>query len=206
MNAEAELKPKGERRRLILGLIVVAVALVGATSAITGAFFTDSKTVTGNTFTTGTVQLGVAPTSAAITLANMAPGDVVTAPITVTNPGSLAERYSVVSTTDATDNNFLAAQLQLTIKSGVTSCTTAGFTSSGLVIYNAGVLGSTTGTNVVGDPAPGNNSGDRVLPPTTGSEDLCFQVTLPTSTGNTFQGKTTTATLTFDSEQTKNNP
>jgi predicted ribosomally synthesized peptide with SipW-like signal peptide len=204
MNAEAVLKPKGERRRLILGLIVVAIALVGATSAITGAFFTDSKSVTANTFTTGTVKLGVAPTTAAITLTNMAPGDVITAPITVTNSGSLSERYSVVSTTDLADNNFLAAQLQLTIRSGVASCTTAGFTG-GTVVYNPSVLGTTAGHNVVGDPTQGNQTGDRVLA-AGNSEDLCFQVTLPMSTSNAYQGASTTATLKFDSEQTANNP
>ena len=205
MTADVPAKPRGDRRRLILAMIVVAVALVGVTSAVTGAFFTDTKSITANTFTTGTVKLGVGPTTAAITFGNMAPGDTVTAPINVDNTGSLSERYSVVSTTDAADNNFLAAQLQMTIKSGTGTCTTAGFTAYGPTVYTPGVLGSVAGTKVIGNPAQGQDAGDRVLAPT-GSETLCVQVTLPTSTGNPYQNATTTATLKFDSEQTANNP
>lgn len=38
------------------------------------------------------------------------------------------------------------------------------------------------------------------------NEDLCFNVELPSSTDNTFQGLTTTATFNFQAEQTVNNP
>jgi hypothetical protein len=38
------------------------------------------------------------------------------------------------------------------------------------------------------------------------SETLCFRVNLPLATGNGFQSATTTATFTFDAEQTANNP
>jgi hypothetical protein len=46
--------------------------------------------------------------------------------------------------------------------------------------------------------------GDRTLA-AAAVETLCFRVSLPGATGNAFQGAATTATLTFDSEQTKNN-
>jgi hypothetical protein len=39
-----------------------------------------------------------------------------------------------------------------------------------------------------------------------GAETLCFKVELPLATGNLFQTAATTATFTFDAEQTKNNP
>ena len=198
-------EPSRERRRLWLGLVVLAVTLTGLSSVVTGAFFTDTQSATGNVFTTGTVRLGVSPASAAVTLTNMAPGDTVTGPITISNGGTLAERYAMLSTTDATDANFLAGQLVMSVKSGVTACSTAGFGSTGTVLYNAGVLGSTTGTKVVGDSAQGAQAGDRVLA-AAGSESLCVQVTLPTGTGNTYQNKSTTATFTFNSEQTANNP
>jgi hypothetical protein len=205
-SVSSETRPaRRERSRLLLGTAVVGVTLVGLSSLVTGAFFTDSDSVGANTFTTGTVALGVSPATAAITLTGMAPGDAVTAPITVSNNGSLALRYAVTSTTDGTDNNFLAAQLQMTIKTGVTTCTNAGFSGSGSAVYGPGVLGSTTGTNVVGNPAQGAQAGDRTVA-AGGNETLCVQVTLPTSTGNTYQGKTTTATFAFNSEQTANNP
>jgi spore coat-associated protein N len=198
-------EPRRERRRLLVGLLVVAVALAGLTTVVTGAFFTGTQSVTGNTFSTGTVDVGVSPAATALTFSAMAPGDTVTAPLTVSNTGTLAQRYAVLSTTDATDANFLAAQLQMTIKSGVTTCTTAGFTATGTVLYGPGVLGSTTGTKVIGDAAQGAQTGDRTLAAGS-SEVLCAQVTLPTSTGNAYQNATTTATLRFDAEQTTNNP
>lgn len=194
-----------ERRRLLMGIVVLVVALGGLTSLATGAFFTDSQSVSGNTFSTGTVKLGVTPATAAVTFSGMAPGDTVTAPISVQNSGTLSERYSVLSTTDATDANFLAAQLQMTAKTGVTTCTNAGFSGSGTSVYGPGVLGSTAGTKVIGDAAQGSQTGDRTLA-AGATESLCVQVTLPTSTGNSYQNKTTTATLKFDAEQTTNNP
>ncbi len=172
---------------------------------VTGAFFTDSQDVDGNTFSTGSVAIGVTPATAAITMTNMAPGDTVTAPLTVANDGTLAQRYAMLSTTDAADANFLAAQLQMTIKSGVTTCSNAGFAATGTTVRPAGVLGSTAGTKVIGDAASGAQAGDRTLA-AGASEVLCVQVSLPSSTGNSYQGKTTTATFRFDAEQTANNP
>ena len=198
-------EPSRERRRLWLGVLVLALSLTGLSSLVTGAFFTDSQLVTANTFSNGTVKLGVSPASAAVTLTNMAPGDTVTGSINISNTGTLAERYAVLSTTDTTDANFLAAQLVMTVKSGVTTCTTAGFGATGTIVYGPGVLGSTTGTKAVGDSAQGAQAGDRVLA-SAASESLCVQVMLPTATGNTYQNKATTATFTFNSEQTTNNP
>jgi hypothetical protein len=132
----------------------------------------------------------------------MAPGDQVTNPITVTNGGTLQLRYAVTSTTT---ENVLAGQLDLTIKTGVTTCTNAGFGADGTVIYGPGDLGSTAGTNVIGNPAQGNQAGDRTLN-ASANETLCFNVQLPSSTGGTYQGLNTTATLAFQAEQTSSNP
>ena len=204
-----------------LASILVLTLLGGVLAFGSNAVFTDASGVTGNTFTTGNVDISAAPASAAVTLTNMAPGDVVTAPITVTNSGGLAVRYSVTS---VTTEDVLAAQLDLTVKSGVASCTTAGFGASGTVVYATGNLGSMAGTNIVGNPASGAQAGDRYLSSATEvvdadgtfpagagadaptNEALCFQVSLPLSTGNTYQSLTTTATFTFDGEQRRNNP
>jgi len=79
------------------------------------------------------------------------------------------------------------------------------FGASGSLIYAPAALGSMAGLNVLGDPAAGAQAGDRTL--AAGSNEvLCFQVSLPTSTNNTFQNVTTTASLLFNSEQTTNNP
>ncbi len=148
------------------------------------------------------MSLTTSPTTALVTFSTMAPGDQVTNPITVTNAGSLDLRYAVTSTTT---ENVLGGQLSLTIKSGVTLCTNAGFSATGTVLYGPAALGNTTAVNVVGNPATGSQAGDRALTAGT-NEALCFSVTLPSASTNTYQGLSTTATFAFVGEQTKNNP
>ena len=184
-------------------ILAVGLAIVGGVVGSRGlAVFTSTASVGSNTFTTGTVSLTTSPATALVTFAGMAPGDQVTAPITVTNGGTLALRYAITSTTT---ENVLATQLALTIKSGVTTCTNAAFAATGTVLYNAAALGNTTPINVVGNPTQGSQAGDRTLA-AAGNEVLCFNVSLPLASGNTFQGLTSTATLSFQGEQTSNNP
>ena len=187
-------------------LAVAGLAVAGMTAGASSlALFTSQASVPANTFTAGTVLISTTPTTALVTFANMAPGDQVTAPLTVTNAGTLALRYAVSSIATNADSKALMTQLVLTIKTGVTTCTTAGFAATGTAGYT-GVLGALTTTKLIGDPLTGAQTGDRALPPTTGNtEVLCFNVTLPLSSGNGFQGGTTTATFTFDAEQTANN-
>jgi spore coat-associated protein N len=167
------------------------------------AIFTDSANVPNNTFTAGTVSITTDHTASAIvTFGNMAPGDQVTNPLLVTNNGTLQLRYAVTSTATNSDSKGLKDQLQLTVKSGVTTCTNAGFTGSGTTLYS-GDLDSGVGGLLIGDPTSGSDTGDRTLSP--GSETLCFNVRLPVGTLNPFQGATTTATFTFAAEQTANN-
>ena len=187
-------------RTIFMGLLAIGVLVVGV-GVGTGAIFTDSQSVDANTFSTGTVDIATSPTTALVTFSDMAPGDQVTNPITVTNSGSLELRYAVTSTTD---EDTLAAQLDLTIKSGVTTCTNAGFGTDGTVIYGPDDLGSTAGINVIGNPLQGDQGADRTLA-ASGNEVLCFNVSLPLDTGDAFQNTTTTATFNFQAEQTKNN-
>jgi hypothetical protein len=180
--------------------VVSAVASFGIFGAF--AVFTDTQDVANNTFSTGSIDLSTNPTTALVTYSDMAPGDEVTNPITVSNSGSSELRYAVTSTTT---EDVLAAQLDLTIKTGVTTCTNGGFGASGTVIYGPADLGSLAGTNVIGNPNQGAQSGDRTLSGSS-NEVLCFNVKLPLSTSNSYQNLTTTATLAFQAEQTKNNP
>jgi len=187
--------------RILLVLLVVGV-VAASLGVASNAIWTDSQDVDANVFSTGTIDISTDPTTALVTFSNMAPGDEVTNDITVTNAGSLELRYAVTS--DTTEDT-LAAQLDLTIKTGVTTCTNVGFGVDGTVIYGPGDLGSTTGTDVIGDPTQGADTGDRTLA-ASADEDLCFNVELPLATGNSFQGLNTTATFTFAAEQTANNP
>jgi len=73
-------------------LIALVSALVGGA---TFAVFTDNDSNTGNTFSTGTVDINAAPQTAVLTVSNIAPGDFGTADITITNDGSLDLKYNI---------------------------------------------------------------------------------------------------------------
>jgi hypothetical protein len=129
----------------------------------------------------------------------VAPGDRVTAPIRLSNDGTMPYRYSVTSTATNADSKALAGQLDLTIKAGVTTCSDRGFATDGTVLYGPAKLGSVAGVDVIGDPTQGFQMGDRTLDATE-TEALCMQVVLPPRTRNAFQGASTTATATFYAE------
>ncbi len=188
--------------RKLIATVILLVAFAALISVSVLTLFTSTASVPSNTFTTGTVTISTSPTSALVTFSAMAPGDQVTNPITVTNAGTLDLRYAVTS---ATTENTLAGELDLSIKSGVVTCTNAGFGGSGTVIYGPADLGNTTAINVVGDPAQGAQAGDRTLA-AAANEILCFNVSLPLAATNAAQGLTTTATFSFQAEQTRNNP
>ena len=190
----------------MLKRILITVAAIGLLAGLGGlagyAVFTDTASVGGNTFTTGTVLISTTPTTALVTFSDMAPGDSVqpNAGIVITNGGTLALRYAITSTTT---EDVLAAALDLTIRAIDTEATIACDDFTGAILYATADLGSTGGINVVGDPAQGDQGADRVLA-ASASETLCFRVALPLSATGP-EGTTTTATFAFQAEQTKNN-
>lgn len=193
----------------MLNRVAASLVVIGLLAGI-GAFgvlsiFTGTANNPDNAFTTGAVEISTSPASAFITYSSMAPGDKVTQPLTVSNDGDLELRYAVTSLATNADSKGLRAQLDLTIKSGVTTCTNAEFDTDGTLLYGADVLGSDPAINVIGDPTQGDDSGDRTLA-ASASEVLCFQVELPQGTGDAFQDATTTATFEFEAEQTADNP
>ena len=191
---------RGNATRILASLAVLALA-GGVFTVASLALFTDQEQVAGNAFTTGTVDLAAAPATAVVTAAAMAPGDQVTAPLTVTNSGTLEFRYALTSTTT---EDVLAGELVLTVKHGVTTCDDANWAADGTVLYS-GVLGTMATSPIFGSVAQGADAGDRVLA-AGANEALCFNVTLPLSASNAAEGQTTTATFSFEAEQTANNP
>jgi hypothetical protein len=188
----------------IMASVVLVVVLALTWSRDTLAVFTDQDTVGANTFTAATISLTTSPTTALITYSNMTPGDSVTNSITVTNAGNAQLRYAVSSSATNADTKGLKDQLVFTVKT-VDATTPASPCNDfdGTQLYT-GDLDSTAG-KIVGDATQGSQAGDRTLA-SAANEILCFRASLPVATGNTFQGATTTATFTFDSEQTANNP
>ena len=190
-------------KKLFLAVLAIGLlSLLGGLGSL--AVFTDQAAVDANTFTTGTVDISTSPTTAVVTYSNMAPGDSTTQSLVVTNAGTLQLRYALSSSATNTDAKGLKDQLTLTIKTiDVTTPGTPCDDFDGTQLYT-GDLDGTTGA-LVGSNAQGSQAGDRTLA-ASASETLCFYVALPLSTGNAFQNATTTATFTFDAEQTANNP
>lgn len=198
------MNKRGSMKKIVIALlalgVVVSMVLVGAI-----ALFTDSETNPSNSFSTGTIDLAIDPTTAMFTVTEMAPGDVEYSGIQVTNSGSLALRYAANTTADG--SSLLDEQLDLTIDV-VTAwgADTTWYTADDVVgeanVYGPdGVLSSAA----IGDPTQGADSGDRTLA-ASGSERLRFKVTLPLSTPNSYQGESCTVSFVFYAEQTANNP
>lgn len=179
------------RRRLgLLGLLTLSGLLSIGGGSSTLAIFTDSDGAAAS-FSTGTIDLEAAPATV-FSVSGMFPGDSGSQTLTVSNAGTGALRYAMSTT--AVDPDGLAAQLDLTITAG--TCPGAGGALYGAAAMDVAALGN---------PIQGAHSGDRTLAAAS-SEDLCFAWSLPDTTGNAFQGTSTSVTFTFDAEQTANNP
>ncbi|MCI0583561.1 MAG: CalY family protein [Chloroflexi bacterium] len=192
MDTKALAGRRNVRRAGLILLLAASAALTVGTGASTLAIFTDSTDATA-AFTTGTVDLTLSPTTV-FTANGIYPGDSGSQTVTVTNGGTGTLRYAMSTSATNADGLGLAAQLSLTITAG--PCPGAGGP-----LYGAAALGSAA----LGNPAQGAQAGDRSLAGAA-SEDLCFAWSLPSATGNGFQGAATTATFTFAAEQTASNP
>ena len=187
MFSSASLIARG--RLLLIGSVVLGVA--GVSAGFTSlALFTDQVTVPGNGFTTGTVDLTVAPTTAFFTASDLMPGDAFNAPVAVANTGTSELRWTLAGS--ATGTGSLETQIVLAVGEVSAAACPAWNGVSTPAPLSTGELGSATLT-------------DQVL--SAGStSDLCFRASLPLATGNAYQGMTASATFTFAAEQTANNP
>lgn len=173
-------------------LLLSGGALLALIWAGTFATFTDSGTA-GSTFTAGTVDLllsGEEDDAYAFTtleMGNMKPGDVMYAPLTIANAGSLAFDYTMATTATNTDTLGLAAQLTLGIRAVAVTCDATTYAASEDVMTASGALSAAA-------------IATRTLA-ATASEVACFRVELPSASDNAFQGATTTATFTFSATQ-----
>lgn len=95
------------KKRLLLALVLVIALVCGAFGAL--AYFSDTETSTGNSFTAGTLDLNIdgANTNVAkFNISNMKPGDQPTGTYTLKNVGSLPGYIDIheVVVTDAENN------------------------------------------------------------------------------------------------------
>lgn len=205
MNTAITSTAEPRRRRRLLLIALVGVALLSAmASSMSLALFTDQETVAGS-FTTGTIILDDVKIDAlTLTTAAMMPGALVTDDVVVENDGTAQLRYAMTTSSTNADGKALHDALTLTVKTiDFTLPATPCDNFDGVTTLYSGVIGLSTA--FFGNPAAGPDAGDRVLAAGT-NETLCFRVSLPSGTTNAYQGATTTTTFTFDAEQTANNP
>lgn len=196
---EARSQEEGRRRRRGIILFVLSLGLAvssAGASAFSLALFTDTEAVANNAFISGSVDLTAAPASAAIGFTDMMPGDSVDGTLTIGNAGVSQLRYAMTTSATNVDLKALRDAINLEVRTEGTSCATF----DGTVLYN-----STLGAAAFGSNAAGNQAGDRTLNGGA-SEVLCLRASLPDTTASTYQSAATTATFTFDAEQTANNP
>jgi hypothetical protein len=198
-------KPRNRKRRQVALFCAGLLVAGGAGAVATGALWNTTKSVTGNTFSTGTVDLNATPSSV-MTSAAMMPGDAVYGKITVTNSGSDPMRYALQG--KLTTGNKLGTELRVGVKTIVSGTCDATAYAGGTTRTTADLAMTTAGAKIFGDAAQGNqttpNGGDVTLAPAA-SEILCVKVSLPTTADTLAQGLSDTLTFQFDAEQTKNN-
>jgi predicted ribosomally synthesized peptide with SipW-like signal peptide len=178
---------RSARVRAALGLGVVAT--VGVTG--TFAYWTDNATVSGTTFSTGSIDLKVNGVDnvtgyTSLTLANMVPGNSVAGVLTIRNNGTAPLKYTALTTATTPDTKNLRGALVVRVTDGAVTGTAPAATCGGTV-----VPGSGTALNAALVPT------GRLLAAGT-QETLCVQVTLPPAvTDPTLQGASTAVDLTF---------
>jgi hypothetical protein len=182
---------RAKRRRALLAVLLSTSLLTLGAGAVSLAVFTDSTDLDGE-WSSGSIVLGTTP-STTFTVDDILPGDTGSQTITVENNGTGDLRYAMATSATNADGKGLAAQLDLTIGGG--SCAAPGAT-----LYTGSLDAA-----ALGDATQGADAGDRDVV-AGGTDDLCFSWEFPDTSGNGFQLAETTATFTFDAEQTANNP
>ena len=172
-------------------LLVMVGVIAAALGMASNAIWANS-----DPFTAGSLDIATTPTANLPTLNLAAPGSSAGGvELTVQNLGTLDFRYAATVHADNADGKALRDTLVLTVKTKTANpCTTF----DGTILYTGSL--NPTGGLVIGNPATGEQAGDRTLTAGT-SEVLCFKVDLPTTAPNNVQAVSTAAVLTFLAEQ-----
>jgi hypothetical protein len=163
----------------IVGLTVacleLASNLIMSSSRSANAGAPQRLSVSSIDFTAGTRD-------ATFSALDMAPGDAVTATVTIANPSRIPMSYTMSTSQVSAAGAALSAALVLTIKTVGSSCDD----NDGTTLYSGPL-----------DQAAFGSPGDGLPLAAATAEILCFRAVLPISGGNELQGATTTVTLTF---------
>lgn len=181
--APAEVRHDEVRRRrspmaslAVLTVLLLAVAALAGPALLalgtrSSASFGASEELGVNRLGAATLDLVVGARTASIEAPNMAPGDRETGQIELVNRGDLPLRYALVSEADPSP---LLAYLRWDVWIPQGPCTSAPQTTALLT----GAALSSGRVDVLGDPATGQQPGDRILAPGE-REVICVAVEFP---------------------------
>ena len=186
-----------------IGVLGVAASIAGL-----GTFATFTSSTSANqTVATGTVTIALGTPGPAnrltVNASTVAPGDTMQRAFQLSNSGSLALASAPTLTTTASPSSLLDTDgtngLQMTIDKCSVAWTEAG--SSPAYTYTCSGTQSTVLASraVIGSGLSLSNVADLITPPAT--DYLRLTLSLPSATGNTFQGLTSTLTYTFTGTQ-----
>lgn len=178
--------------RRTVGALAVVLAAVGVTVG-SGANFTASAANPANTFTAGTLSIdnskgNGSAASAILSASGMKPGDTATGTVDIQNTGSVAGAFTLKTSNAVDSTPSILGQLDVKIVdcgAFTNNNTTAPSCTTGTTTVSAnGAKVSSVGTISLGSFAA--NEKHRYK----------FDVTLPSGTDNTFQGKS--GSIAFD--------
>lgn len=196
------------KKRAAIAVIVLALVAV-ASSGVIYAYFNDTETSSGNSFTAGTLDLKINDVDggvpAAFTVTNVMPGSHGYREMKISNTGSIggtltAQPSGIVDNGGTTpepeptpDNGELSSVMQITI---FIDTNDNGVREAGEVQYYSGPLKTVSGTWNMGNLAAfsDSSSADEI--------EVTVAYDIPTTVGNEIMGDTCTFNIVYTLEQT----
>jgi predicted ribosomally synthesized peptide with SipW-like signal peptide len=193
------------RVRVLLSLgVVLGFGAVG-----TVAYWSDSATISGTTFSSGTLDLMVGGTTAdqlagpggtwnhtELSISDMLPGEGVAKLVTIKNAGTTPLVYNGVI---STDNTSLGSNLLATISKDGTASNTG--TQAGGDRTGTCTGGTSWATDLSLTTTPQTIAPAAITLQPNDTTSICFAIGLSASTGDAFQNKSTTVTMLFTAAQ-----
>lgn len=187
--------------------IIGSLGIIGTAAAVAGmgtfGTFTDSTAPLNASVTSGSLSLDLNAANSTASLpmnaANVVPGDSISRSIDLVNSGNLGFA-GIRLTSAATASSLLDTDKVNGLQLSVKECSNAWTESvvGGVASYTC----SGTVTNVINAPAVTSADFAGATSTSAGGVDhLVVTLTLPTSAGNEFQGKTTALSLSFTGTQ-----
>jgi len=206
---------RARRRRIIASAVVIGIAVLGVTGLTTSALFNDQDDAGANGFTTGSVSIDATPDSLDLTTSPLlAPGDTTYFPVTVTNNGSLAQRYAIEYSSASSNSTAapagrtapdLAGQVELTVWASPNGTCDASIVASTPLVHLTSMNSDGSLHALLGSTDVGSQPNDRPLD-SGANEQLCTSLHVPTTLDNTYTDSSVAVTMTFFAEQVANNP